>query len=385
MGTITLCALALTLGTPGAVSNSTFRAFESELRYFDSRRKPNENLVFSPVGIQLAGTAVMMGSRGPTRAGMMKALGIAASDEAGLAGDFRDLLFQYGSGSEVGMHSSLWLYRTEPKPAFKKSLAAFLNTEIHGVSDYRVVHTLVNDWVRESTKNRIEKILEPQTSDFAFAAVSTNTFDGQWPAPLALVGPESEQAIAFRPESGAGRKVPTLRSKAAAYPLEGGGELVSLDYKGSSNAPRFALVLAIPPAGQSAREMVRALSMDRLRAALRQKAGGDAPIVSFPKFKVESAPDLKSYLRQGGARLAFSPGAEFPDFGPQIFLGDARHKAMIEVDEEGTKAASATVITGFRGGPPKPPRRITVDRPFVFLVYDRQAEIPLFGGVVAKL
>ena len=64
-----------------------------------------------------------------------------------------------------------------------------------------------------------------------------------------------------------------------------------------------------------------------------------------------------------------------------IFISDAFHKAMIEVDEEGTIAAAATFIKGtLSSRKPPPPLKITVDRPFLFFI--RSGNHVIFAGRV---
>ena len=52
------------------------------------------------------------------------------------------------------------------------------------------------------------------------------------------------------------------------------------------------------------------------------------------------------------------------------------------VDEQGTEAAAATGVAGMAGGaaPADPPIRLTIDRPFIFLIRDNATGTVLFAG-----
>jgi len=67
-----------------------------------------------------------------------------------------------------------------------------------------------------------------------------------------------------------------------------------------------------------------------------------------------------------------------------LFISAVRQRTFIDVNEEGTEAAAVTGMTiasGIEMDPPKPFRMI-VDRPFLFLIEDRETKAILFMGVV---
>lgn len=56
---------------------------------------------------------------------------------------------------------------------------------------------------------------------------------------------------------------------------------------------------------------------------------------------------------------------------------------MVKIDESGTTAAAATAIIGTRSGPvPSGVVNFVVNRPFVFLIYEKRVKTSLFAGVV---
>uniref|UniRef100_A0A0E9Y2S5 Serine protease inhibitor n=1 Tax=Amblyomma americanum TaxID=6943 RepID=A0A0E9Y2S5_AMBAM len=64
------------------------------------------------------------------------------------------------------------------------------------------------------------------------------------------------------------------------------------------------------------------------------------------------------------------------------------HKALVEVDEEGTEAAAATAVTVVDGCMPRAPQvtyKFVVDRPFLFLIRSHDPEVVLFMGSVREL
>ncbi len=69
----------------------------------------------------------------------------------------------------------------------------------------------------------------------------------------------------------------------------------------------------------------------------------------------------------------------------RFLITDVVHKAFVSVDEAGTEAAAATaVIVGTTAVDPGEPVRLTVDRPFIFLVQDRETGAVLLDGRVSE-
>ena len=58
-----------------------------------------------------------------------------------------------------------------------------------------------------------------------------------------------------------------------------------------------------------------------------------------------------------------------------VQLDSAQHKAFIEVTEEGSEAAAATALLGFRSARPLIHTQFTANHPFLFLIYDKQVRL----------
>ena len=108
-----------------------------------------------------------------------------------------------------------------------------------------------------------------------------------------------------------------------------------------------------------------------------------------PKFRYEYQMNLDDVLHKMGIKAAFDGPDGNADFSGingerNLFIGKVIHKARIEVDESGTKAAAATVI-GMKAR--KSARRqkpviptIRFDHPFDFFIIDEEKKFILFSG-----
>ena len=126
-------------------------------------------------------------------------------------------------------------------------------------------------------------------------------------------------------------------------------------------------------------------ALTRLREEMSQRKGE----VRIPRFSISwGVTDLVTQLRAMGMGLAFGAGADFSGItgARNLAIDKVLHKAVIEVDEKGTKAAAVTVVgvkmTSFTPGDRVPPFRFIADRPFAFVIIDTRTGMPLFTGVM---
>ena len=86
-----------------------------------------------------------------------------------------------------------------------------------------------------------------------------------------------------------------------------------------------------------------------------------------------------------GMPIAFMKIADFSGISKekQFFIDEIAHKAFVEVNEEGTEAAAATVVEMRIISMPPPPEIFKADHPFIFLIQERTTGYILFMGKVA--
>ena len=112
----------------------------------------------------------------------------------------------------------------------------------------------------------------------------------------------------------------------------------------------------------------------------------DGVNIRMPKFHFSYDLDLKSDLTNLGIKDAFD--RNFADFSKlsseQMFVSSALHKAIIEIDEKGVKAAAVTVFSGgwVSGNTIKHPVDIIINKPFMFIIREKNTKDIWFTGTV---
>jgi serpin B len=98
---------------------------------------------------------------------------------------------------------------------------------------------------------------------------------------------------------------------------------------------------------------------------------------------------LNDSLTALGMGVAFTEGkADFTGMRDQndLYISEVKHKAIVEVNEEGTEAAAVTSVEIRATSLRIEPQRFTfvADRPFLMMIRDQRTDTILFMGVVVE-
>ncbi|KOB78425.1 Serpin-32 [Operophtera brumata] len=144
----------------------------------------------------------------------------------------------------------------------------------------------------------------------------------------------------------------------------------------------FSMHLLLPFEGTSIKKLLSNLAAQPLSWINDIRIEGDIPEIDVyvPRFKISSKSDLIPPLQYLGIQSIFDvQRAELPGVSDSpLFISSAAQNVDIEVTEEGTVAAAATVV-GLQDrilG-----QRFEANRDFVFLITERKSNLILFAGV----
>ena len=148
----------------------------------------------------------------------------------------------------------------------------------------------------------------------------------------------------------------------------------------------YQFVAMLPNEGVSIEEYIASLSGESIAALLSKQEDAEVK-TKLPKFSTECSYELIEILSAMGMPAAFNP--ETADFSNMaicdagnLCISEVIHKTAIEVNEIGTRAAAVTSVgMGAGSMPPEKIYELTFDRPFVYMIIDRNS-LPLFIGVV---
>mmetsp|Transcript_46211 Transcript_46211/g.86227 ORF Transcript_46211/g.86227 Transcript_46211/m.86227 type:complete len:390 (+) Transcript_46211:247-1416(+) len=247
----------------------------------------------------------------------------------------------------------------------------------------------INEWVKSSTNGLIPEILNELDPLVVNVLLNVIYFKGTWTEPFR---PERTIQAQFHPSTGPAEPCQMMRCKRdLKYGETSEFQIAQLDY---GRTGRFAATVLLPKEGLPHGVLDMLLTEagqqpDVLKEWLGVMGKWKTEVdLSLPKFKVEyGARDLCSALSLLGLTDAF--GSKDGPFlkmtnDVTVHLEQVLHKAVMEVNEEGTEAAAVTAAVMMQRSIPAPAPRMVVNRPFVFLIRDLQSSLVLFLGKIER-
>jgi serine protease inhibitor len=237
----------------------------------------------------------------------------------------------------------------------------------------------INAWSKEATSGLVPRILDELDPDARFVLASAVYFNGAW---ATAFEPARTDKAPFTRVDGSTRAAAMMDATMPVGFAEFGPlQAVWLPYDGGE----VAMLVIAPHHAEGPAAMAEALRSRPLGALMTQaleKRRTAAVRVRLPRFRAESSFDLADALSSLGLAPAFTgPG----DYGAinkaRSGALQAMHRAVLEVGEQGTRAAAATAI-----GPARSlssPPLFSADRPFAVAIVHEPTPAMLFAGYIA--
>ncbi len=360
-------------------------AFAIDL-YGKLRSRPG-NVFISPASVSTALAMTYAGARGRTAEEMASALHFTLPAQR-LHPAEGALLHDLGRGGRSGDYrlaiaNALWGQKGAGfLPDFLELTranygAGLQEVDFQGATEE--ARRTINTWVEKQTQDRIKDLLLPGNVSSETKLVLTNAiyFKGDWDAQFKK---EQTQDGPFRVSEDRKVTVPLMNQTGEFPYAEGdGAQLLEMPYKGKD----LSMVVLLPRKADGLADMEKGLTAERLQGWLG-RLHEQKVIVAFPKFTTTIRYSLATPLAELGMKQAFAEAADFSGMTTQkVQISDVIHKAFVDVNEEGTEAAAATAVVAATPGPPTTIHVFRADRPFVFLIRDRQSGAILFLGRLA--
>ena len=351
--------------------------------------KPNDqnNVFISPTSALIAILMAYNGAKGDTKDEIAEALGLNEISVDELNRDVASLLDSLerdSKGIELAIANSIWVNQEFTlKEEFVNKTKDFYKAEISQIDvlDDDSVDK-INNWVSESTKDKIEQIVEaPLDPDLVALLINVLYFKGKWKHKFDV--DRTETAAFYTDEKEIEVPMMVLDEK-LAYMENSLFQAVKLPY----GKDEMSMTIFLPRENSSIDAFIKNLTVDNWRkwsAEFQVKSG----IIELPKFQIEYEVTLNESLILLGMEKAFD-GKE-ADFRhmfkekEQLWIDEVKQKTYIDVDEEGTEAAAVTAISVVRESSiVEDTFYMEVNRPFFITITDDHTDAILFMGFITN-
>ncbi|HNV11339.1 MAG TPA: serpin family protein, partial [Propionibacteriaceae bacterium] len=341
-----------------------------------------------PLSIASALAMTRNGARGGTASGMDAVLGITDLDVHNQAMNALDQYLdslagplEFGGGEiTLSQANRLWLQRDlAVEQPFLDALATDYGAGVQ-LDDFTqspdAARGRINAWVAEQTAGRIPTLFPQDSLTDLTRLVLVNAlyFKAAWIEELNEVGDRP-----FTLGSGAKSAVPMLATGTYGWYEDAGCEATTLQYRGGM----VRMTLIKPKASvEDTFDGWASGGLDTLLASIDEST---LVMLTFPAWQQRSTLTLRQPLTALGMGDAFSERADFTGITTQepLRITEVHHQVFVGVDKYGTEAAAATGVGVVGGSAPLEPRTLTLDRPFCWVIHDRDTRTPMFIGSVS--
>ena len=347
--------------------------------------KGKTNVMISSLSVSQALGMTWNGARGTTRDEMTEMMGFSVDNDKELNQSnktVRDALMTADNMVEMDIANSIWHRNTfQVKQKFIDVNKKFYDAEIKSLNFENVAGSkkTINGWVNDKTKGKINKIVDDINPDDVMFLINAVYFKGKWKFKFKK---DDTVEDAFRYADGHTADVKMMSQKTDLEYFK------TAEYRGiilPYGNGHFRMIVILPDEDISLKDMVSDLDGNSLlsRISSAQKTGVDLKI---PKFTFKCDMLLNAPLQELGMKTAFSDKADLSGISSTsgLTISKVRHKTFIDVNEEGTEAAAVTCVTTSLTSVGSGGSLVlfVVDRPFLFLIQEKDTGAILFMGQV---
>jgi len=345
-----------------------------------------ENTVMSPFSVSTVMAMVGAGARGNTLAQITE--GMKFKDQEQLLSGYSELLPFLKSNDNFTLetaNSAFVMANYNLVQEYQDSMHKHFHIGLQSTDfgDNVKAAGLINDWVKDFTKEKIQDLFQPDSfsQDTRLVLVNAIYFKGDWADKF---NPKFTEKCEFFTQSDQSTEVDMMVKEAKFWTANMNGfSMVELPYKGD----RIVMQILLPNKGYGEtgfQDIGDSLNLQIMEEEFEKEREFDKIKLYLPKFKIESEIPLNNVLIELGMSDMFSTVADLTgiDRSGLLYVSEVKQKAFIEVNEEGAEAAAATGAVMMMRSLPMPPREVRVNRPFIFLLRDRLTGMLLFQGRV---
>lgn len=354
---------------------SSANNFAFDLMTEIERNSPDENYFISSFSISTALSMVMNGASETSQEAFIQALGLAGVSPDVINESYKSLVkYIYSQDPSVTLNvaNSNW-YSNEYtiNSDFAEVLMSYYNAEVFE-SDFGSLETLdeLNGWIEDETNGKIKNVLDAINPDDVMFLINAIYFKANWTTQF---DSNRTRDLAFTLKNNESIDVPMMVAEVKhwwSYDNTLKAQVIEVPY-GNEN---YAFTIVMPDDASEISNLVSRIDANDLQRVLADSTTLVRDLY-LPKFELAFKADLIDNLVNMGMPLRGLDNLFEEE--PPLAISKVIHQSFLEVNEEGSEAAAATVV-GIELL--SVPASTHVNQPFIFLIRERNSGTILFSG-----
>jgi serpin B len=335
----------------------------------------NSNL--TPLSIQLAMSMLLNGLDGEDYEKLSEVLGYPNLDQDQINDEIYSILTQLpkvDNTTQLDLVNSVWVEDNfSIKDTFRTNIQEYLLADVFTRNFDSSTKDEINKWVQNKTRGKIDGILEEISAEEVLFLINALYFKGIW-------------QNQFNPNATfTGKFDQTQDAEYMKYSNDEPYEMFRTD---SVLAVRLGfgngnfVMDFIQPEQEDLKSYIQNLSQEELNNLVNNMDTIDFDL-NLPKFKVEYSVDLNDAFKGLGLENLFTDNVDLSKLSVQqkLFVSAIKHKTFLEINEEGGEGAAVTSVgIGLTSAPPT----ISINKPFMFTIRERNSGVILFIGSITE-
>lgn len=351
-----------------ANNNFGFNLFKNLIK-----KSPNNNIFISPISINLALELAYNGANGETQKAMAKVLGLEGIDLDTVNQSNSVLINRYlgiDNKVQIAIANSIWANKgITLNLDFVRRTEELYNARIRNLDfSHPLAVKAINGWISDETNAKISRIVERVNNGAIFYLINALYFKGVWTKEFNKNNTADRE---FYLINGKKKMIPMMSQTSVVKYYQGKDfEAISLPY----GSGKVSMYIFLPNVNSNLSKFINNLNVNNWEKWMSNFSEKELTVV-LPKFKVNYDIILNDTLKELGMEIAFGSEADFSGLCKEkVFIDEVKHKTIMEVNEEGTEAASVTSVEMKMNGTPK----FVINRPFFCAIVDNTTGLILF-------